>query len=317
MGTLYLCGAGNSEGVRLAATVNRVAARWDRLVLLDDDSGKHGRFLLDVPVLGPLGLLQDADPARDAVVNLVARTTARRLAMRARIAEHGIPFASLVHPGVDLAWVDPGPDVLVYEQVVLSPEIALGPGSVVFMRAVVGHEAQVGAGCVLAAGSVLNARVRLGEGVYVGTNASILPEVTVGDGATIGANTMVMMDVPAGATVVGVPGQVVTGSAEVAPQRSLAEIEDAIAAAWTAVLGRDMGRTFAFGDVGGTSLQALRILEHLRTCFGLEVAVPTFYRFPTVRTLAQALAHVEGSGPSPATARGALRRAHFSRTGDG
>ena len=61
---------------------------------------------------------------------------------------------------------------------------------------------------------MINARVELGEGVYVGTNASILPDLTVGSWATIGANSAVIQDVPPGATVMGVPAQLlIPGSA--------------------------------------------------------------------------------------------------------
>ena len=321
MPTLYLCGAGNSEGVRLAATVNRALGRFDRVVILDDDATKHGRELIGVPIVGPLDLLAEADPTRDAVVNLVARTCGRRTAMRTKIAAHGIPFVGLVHPTVDLAWTGLGDDVLVYEQAVISPETSLGVGSVVFMRAVIGHEAQLGPGCIVAAGAVLNARVRLGDGVYVGSNASVLPEVSIGDGATIGANSMVLADVPAGATVVGVPGQVVTVSdaapraPHLADRLGADELEALIANAWREVLGVEVADpNVNFADAGGTSLHALRIVECLRVRHGLEAHVAAFYRFPSVRSLAAHLADPDRSADSPGAAtRGALRRARLSR----
>ena len=52
MRTLYLCGAGNAEGVRLAMIVNRAENKWDRLLVLDDDPGKQKREFSGVPVLG-------------------------------------------------------------------------------------------------------------------------------------------------------------------------------------------------------------------------------------------------------------------------
>ncbi len=76
------------------------------------------------------------------------------------------------------------------------------------MRSLVGHGCHVGRGCVVAPGAVINARVQLGDGVYVGTNASIMPDLKVGPWATIGANSAVVQDVPAGATVMGVPAQI-------------------------------------------------------------------------------------------------------------
>jgi serine O-acetyltransferase len=47
--------------------------------------------------------------------------------------------------------------------------------------------------------------------VVVGAGATLLGAITIGDNARIGAGSVVVQDVPAGATVVGVPGRVVTG----------------------------------------------------------------------------------------------------------
>jgi sugar O-acyltransferase (sialic acid O-acetyltransferase NeuD family) len=207
MSTLYLCGAGNSEGVRLALVVNRREARWDRIVLLDDDPATHGRRLLEVEVVGPFGLLAAAADHAE-VVNLVARTTVRRAAAHRRIAAHGLPFATLVHPTVDLEGAELGAGVTVYQHATIGPEVAVGTGSVVFMAAAVGHGARLGAGSVVAPGGVINARVDVGAGVYVGSNAVVLPDLRVGAWATIAAGSVAMQDVPAGATVLGVPGRV-------------------------------------------------------------------------------------------------------------
>ena len=98
MKTLYLCGASNPEGVRLAQVVNRVMGRWERIVLLDDDASRHGQCILGVDVAGAFETLAGADPRTSEVANLVARTTKKRRAAGARIEAHGLPSASLVDP---------------------------------------------------------------------------------------------------------------------------------------------------------------------------------------------------------------------------
>ena len=54
----------------------------------------------------------------------------------------------------------------------------------------------------------------LGKGVVVSAGAKVLGGFTVGDGAKIGSNAVVLKEVPPGATVVGVPGRIVEGSAK-------------------------------------------------------------------------------------------------------
>lgn len=208
MTTLYLCGAGNVEGVRLALSVNREQRRWGRIVLLDDDAARHGRSILGVEIIGSFELLGTVRHGAGEAANLVARTTARRRAARARIRTFAVPLTPLIHANVDTMGVTFGRDILAFQNATLGADSSVGEGSVIFMGAVVGHGSRLGECCVLAPNAVVNARVQVGDDVYVGTNASVLPDLSIGMGATIGTCSAVMQDVPAGATVIGVPGRV-------------------------------------------------------------------------------------------------------------
>jgi sugar O-acyltransferase (sialic acid O-acetyltransferase NeuD family) len=219
MTTLFLCGAGNSEGVRLALTIHQQRSRWDRIVLLDDDSAKHGQSLLGVEIVGAFDLLEEVDPTAAEVANLVARTTQGREKARKRIASFGVPFASLVSPDVSTFGATLPQDIIVYQNATIGPEARIGEGSVVFMGGVVGHESRLEPCCVVASNAVINARVEMGRGVYLGPNATVIYEVAIGPWSTIGAGSAVIQDVPARATVVGVPGEVRSSTARPVPGR--------------------------------------------------------------------------------------------------
>lgn len=311
MRSLYLCGAGNSEGVRLAQVLSRRQNRWQQLKLLDDDPATLGRRLLGVAVIGGFEVLAEGSSGAAEVVNLVARTAQGRAAAKERIESFGVPFASLVAPQVDTAGVSLPEDVIVYQQAILGPEVTLGEGTVVFMGAVVGHECEVGPGCIVAANAVLNARVRLGPRVYVGANATVLPEVTVGADVIIGAGSVVVEDVPRAVTVMGVPGRVlaVEPAASTAEPSSLCrslgvhDVEAVIRRAWEEVLQRScIDPSANFFDVGGTSLLALKLRQRIERDTLTPVQLAELYRFPTIRSLA---GHLGGSadGPVPATER--------------
>ncbi len=322
MRTLYLCGAGNSEGVRLALQVNTRTPRWDRIVLLDDDPAMAGRERLGVPVVGPIDALGNVPRGASEAANLVARATRSRRDVRDRIVSSGVPLVQLVSPDVDVTGVTLAPDVIVYRNVTLGPEAILEDGVCVFMGAVVGHESRIGAGAVIAPNAVLNARVVLGEGAYVGSNASILPEIQVGDWAIIGAGSAVMHDVPAGATAVGVPAEVYSRKAEPVVPLEVEGAADAVLEAlvsgiWCELLRvNTVGREQNFFDLGGTSLLAIICRERIRQATGRDVALTDMFGFPTVRALAW---HLSGAGTpaDPSHERGRLRRAsllHAART---
>ncbi len=86
------------------------------------------------------------------------------------------------------------------------------------MGVVIGETAEIGDDCTLYHGVTLGGTAwqnvkrhpTLGNGVVVGAGAKILGPVEVGNNARIGSNSVVVKSVPPGATVIGVPGRIVT-----------------------------------------------------------------------------------------------------------
>lgn len=86
------------------------------------------------------------------------------------------------------------------------------------MGVVIGQTAEIGDGCTLYHGVTLGGTTwqrekrhpTLGDNVVVGAGAKILGPIYIGDNARIGSNSVVVKDVPANATVVGIPGRVIS-----------------------------------------------------------------------------------------------------------
>jgi serine O-acetyltransferase len=86
------------------------------------------------------------------------------------------------------------------------------------MGVVIGETAEIADDCTLYHGVTLGGtswnkgkrHPTLDDNVVVGAGAKVLGPITVGRGARIGSNAVVVKDVPENATVVGVPGHVVT-----------------------------------------------------------------------------------------------------------
>ncbi len=314
-GTLYLCAAGNAEGIRLALEVNEATRRWDRIVLVDDDPAKLGLEIMGVAVVGSFAALADHQPG-DEAVNMVARTTRGRAGARARIEGFGIPLASLVHPAVNLRGATLGRAVTLYEGCVISALATVHDHAIVFTGAVLGHGATLGEGAVLAPGAVVNARVRVGARAYIGSNAAVMPDLAVGEDATVSACSAVVGDVPAGRTALGVPAEVMgAASASHDTQRpprpdDPALLED-LQTAFARVLDQsNIGADTGFFDAGGTSKHALllhaALRDDLRDDLGAALTIVDIFRFPSPRQLA---AHLFGRGGQAARpTRAELRR---------
>ena len=128
------------------------------------------------------------------------------------------------------------------------------------MGIVIGETSEIGDDCSLYHGVTLGGTTwnkgkrhpTLGRNVVIGAGAKVLGPITIGDHARIGSNAVVVKEVPPGATVVGVPGQVVV------PNRDRSERREEMAKR----IGFDAyGTTKDMPDPVANALHA--ILDHL------------------------------------------------------
>lgn len=96
-----------------------------------------------------------------------------------------------------------------------------GAGVVIGETAIVGDDVTLYHGVTLGGTSWNKGRRHpfVGDGTLVGAGAKILGAISIGAGVRVGANSVVVEDVPAGATVVGIPGKIVTSHRSSASQK--------------------------------------------------------------------------------------------------
>ncbi len=322
MSTLFLCGAGNPSGIRLAINVNNAEKKWDNIVILDDDPNRKATTILGCEVVGGLPELAFANKQSDAVVNLIAGSTQSRWKVKAIIAKHGLPFAKIIHPNVDTLGVSlESTDITVYENATLGANATLKEGSIVFMNAVLGHGATMNAGSILGPGAVLNARVQLGERAYFGTNASILPDLTIGENATIAANSSVVNNVPGDATFIGVPAQslqdIADTEAPTSNQRCHIPTKDfrkTLTTLWKTILGSDdIGPNDNFFNVGGSSRKAFELASAIKRNIQITITPIDIFRYPTIASFSKNFSEEDSPHFTKAKQRGKSRALARSR----
>ena len=117
-----------------------------------------------------------------------------------------------IHPGAQIGnrfFIDHGMGVVIGETAIIGDDVTLYQG-------------------VTLGGTSWNKGKRhptLNDGVVVGAGAKILGSFEVGKGAKIGSNAVVTKEVPAEATVVGIPGRIITqqDKANVQVKKDMAE----------------------------------------------------------------------------------------------
>ncbi len=122
-----------------------------------------------------------------------------KLRLLARIISHINRFLTgiEIHPGAKIGrrfFIDHGAGVVIGETTEIGDDVLLYQG-------------------VVLGGTTLEKKKRhptLGNNVEMGTGAVALGPITIGDGARIGSGSVVIKSVPPGATVVGIPGRVVS-----------------------------------------------------------------------------------------------------------
>ena len=161
--------------------------------------------------------------------NRGARVVARTLAELTRILT-GVD----IHPGAHL-----GPGLFIDH----------ATGVVIGETAEVGEDVTIFHGVTLGGtgGEIGKRHPTIGDRVVVGAGAKILGAVKVGDDSRIGANAVVVKEVPAGAVVVGVPGQAISRSRSSLADSDASLTPDLVGVSLQSLLGR-VSKLEAAGD---------------------------------------------------------------------
>lgn len=211
---VVLVGAGGHAKVVL--DILERAGRYRVLGVFDDEAAKWGGRLGGHRIVGGVEELFARWHGRAAAVVAIGDNHARRR-VAGRLAEHGIPLATAVHPTAVVGGeVTLGAGTVVMALGVVNPGTVTGRGVVVNTSASVDHDCVLGDWAFVGPGARLAGGVRVGELSLVGTGATVIPGRAVGRNARVGAGAVVIDDVPDDVTVVGTPARVVVGGAGVA-----------------------------------------------------------------------------------------------------
>lgn len=177
----------------------------DIQAIYDDDSGKWGKGLCGVTIVGPVSGL-DSSLEGNAVMAIGDNGTRKNLARRFQ----KLRWLTVVHP-----------------KALVHSSVTIGKGSVIFAGAVVQPDAVIGDHCIINSNSTVEHDCIIGDYAHVGPGACLAGEVSVGEGAFLGAGVVAIIgksigkwsivgagcvatkDIPESVTAVGIPAKVI------------------------------------------------------------------------------------------------------------
>lgn len=207
MKPLIIFGASYFDLVKLVDAVNGQQPTWQLRGFLDDTPEKIGQSHLDIPVLGGRELLPQLVEEGCWFFNNVCGSWQGNEAIAGLLRQHGCKLASLVHPLIDLNYVELGEGVLLTDGVIVGSQARLGNFLTTRLGALISHDVTIEDNVFIGPGVVIGSGAHIKKGAFIGAGATVMLERTVGAGSLVGAGAVVSKDVADFVSVAGVPAR--------------------------------------------------------------------------------------------------------------
>jgi len=200
------------SGGHAAVIADALLSAGERVIgFTDQDAGRHGLLVCGLPVLGDDGVLDTLTSGDVRLANGIGgvRATQLRSGIQRGLESRGWQFVTVVHPSAVVsrfARISPGAQLLA--RCVIQPGAEVGEGCIVNTGAVIEHHVQLEEFVHVSCGAVLCGGVRIGARSHIGAAAVVKQGVTLGAHTLVGAGAAVVKNSAGGATLVGVPADV-------------------------------------------------------------------------------------------------------------
>lgn len=187
-----------------------LCAGWTVVAFADDDPGKRGTRLLDIPVEA-IGLHEAIVFCRDMCARPVVSIGSNHIRKRVfdALAMAGLEPASVIHPASTLSrGVSIGAGTVIFAGVVVNVDTVVGENVILNTGATVDHDNRIGSHVHLSPGAHLGGTVEIGEGTHVGIGSTIKNNIRIGAWTIVGAGSAVVRDLPDRVVAYGVPARV-------------------------------------------------------------------------------------------------------------
>ncbi len=205
---LIVIGAATPTIIRVVDDLNQAVDRKLGIVgFLDSAAASLGKECFGFPILGDFAAIETFRPDQVVLINTIAGSVANRVKTTEHFLARGYRFINIVHPGVNIKYVQMGIGNLIYENALIQPFVTIGNHCVISSNSGIAHETSIGDYCFIGPASYICGKVEIEERVYIGTGAKVLPRLRIGRGALVGSAALVTKSVEDGQRIIGIPGR--------------------------------------------------------------------------------------------------------------
>ena len=209
---LIIIGAGGSSQdiLETVEDINRVRDTWNILGFLDDDSSKHGKKALGIPIIGSVEDALDFPNAKFilGIASYKDPTTRKRIIAKLQLPRHA--YATIIHPSAQISpRTDIGVGTAILHQCIVSCSTKIGDHVLICQGTFIAHDDIIEDHVVFSGNVTLSGGVCIRDSAYIGARACVAPAVEVGAASIVGIGSVAISDVRAGSTVFGSPARII------------------------------------------------------------------------------------------------------------
>lgn len=208
MKNLIIIGAGGvgKETAWIVEQINMKKKTYNILGFIDDNEELRNKLINGYRVLGGIKYLFENECNHEIVIAIANYKIKRDIV--SKLKNKGFNYSTLIHPSLNIpSSVKIGEGTIIYEGVIISPNVSIGNHVIVSPKSGIGHESIIKDYVSVLWNVSVSGNNLIEEGVLLGSGSTIIQNLKIEREAIVGAGAVVINNIESKKTVVGIPAK--------------------------------------------------------------------------------------------------------------
>ncbi len=210
MKRLIIYGTGYHDIIKLVDAINRNQPTFKILGFINDLPENQNKIFMGYPVLGGKEIISHFVNEGDvSFINNIRASIKNFKKVASVFEETKCKVASLLHPSLDMNYVEYGMGAIIPEGCVVGGNVKIGRYFTCRLKSLISHNVTIGDFVFVTVGVTICGYSVIGDDCFIGAGSTISSGVKIGAGSIIGAGSVVVKDIPGGVVAYGSPAKTV------------------------------------------------------------------------------------------------------------